>query len=189
MCINDKQLNKQTLHNQFPFPCVTYLLDELHNAKVFSAVDLMQSHYQIPITAADYPKTAFKTAQGLFKFKALPFGLTNAPAIFQNSMNTIFQKQIGKFVLVYLDDVLVFSKTPGEHLEHLRIVFQTLREAKLYGRLHKCNFNQTSVKYLGHLMSNDGIRPDPAKVQKVMDWPTPKSVKDIRQFLGLANYF
>ena len=189
MCIDYRALNKITVKNKWPIPRVDTLLDSLKGATVFSAIDLQQGYYQLRIDKQDTAKTAFVTPIGLYEFKVLPFGLTNAPAIFQQAMHTIFRKQIGRCVLVYLDDILVYSKTPEEHLAHLREVFQTLRKEQLYCRLHKCHFNEQEIKYLGHLVSSEGVRPDPEKVEKVKDWPEPTNVHETRQFLGLSNYF
>ena len=126
---------------------------------------------------------------GLYEFRVLSFGLTNAPAIYQGVMNRIFRPYIWKFVLVYLDDILIFSKSVEEHLTHIRQVLDILRAQKFYGRLQKCHFNQTSIKYLGHIISAEGIRVNPEKIQAVKDWSRPKDVRQIRQFLGLSNYF
>ena len=131
----------------------------------------MQGYYQIRIKPKDYEKTAFRTPQGLYEFKVLPFGLANAPTIFQTLMNRIFSQQIGKSILVYLDDILIYSKTPEDHLKHLREVFEILKTQKFFCRLHKCHFNDTKMKYLGHLISADGVSPNPDKVEKVKKWP------------------
>ena len=157
MCVDYRALNKATIRNQYPIPRVDDLLDQLRGAKVFSAIDLMQGYYQIKIQDANCAKTAFKTPMGLYKFRVLPFGLMNAPVIFQCVVNRIFRLYIGKFVLVYLDDILVFSKSVEEHLTHIRQVLNILRTQRFYARLHKCHFNQTSIKYLGHIISANGI--------------------------------
>ena len=179
MCVDYRALNKATIRNQYPIPRVDDLLDQPRGAKVFSAVDLMQGYYQIKIQDADCAKIAFKTPMGLYEFRVLPFGLTNAPAIFQGVMNRIFRSYIGKFVLVYLDDILIFSKSAEEHLTHIRQVLDILRAQKFYAKLHKCHFNETSIKYLGHIISADGIRVNPEKIQAVKDWPRPKDVRQI----------
>ena len=189
MCIDYRSLNKLTRKNSYPMPRVDDLLDQLRGAQLFSAIDLMQGYYQIRIKPEDCEKTAFRTPQGLYEFKVLPFGLANAPAVFQTLMNKIFSQQIGKSVLVYLDDILIYSKTPKYHLKHLREVFEILKIQKFFCRLHKCHFNDTEVKYLGHLISADGVRPDLDKVEKVKEWLRPTIVHEVRAFLGLANYF
>ena len=164
-------------------------MDQLQGATIFSAIDLQQGYYQLRIDQADCAKTAFITPLGLYEFKVLPFGLTNAPAIFQQTMNHIFGDKIGKSVLVYLDDILVFSKNATEHLQHLREVLGVLRKHKFYCRLPKCHFNQQEISYLGHLVSEEGIRPDPKGVEKVKSWLEPQCVKHVQQFLGFSNYF
>ena len=135
------------------------------------------------------PKTAFRTPFGLFQWRVLSFGLTNAPATFQATMNRIFRHVIGKFVLVYLDDILVFSKTPGEHVDHLRQVLQILRDNQFYAKQSKCSFAKPKVDFLGHVISKEGLQVDPRKTQAVQDWPTPTEVTHVQSFLGLANYF
>ena len=189
MCIDYRGLNKLTRKNSDPMPRVDDLLDQLQGARLFSAIDLMQGYYQIRIKPEDCEKTAFRTPQGLYEFKVLPFGLANAPAVFRTLMNKIFSQQIGKSVLVYLDDILVYSKTPEDHLKHLREVFRILKTQKFFCRVHKCNFNDTEIKYLGHLISSDRVRPGPDKVEKVKEWPRPMTVQEVRAFLGFPNYF
>ena len=180
MCIDYRALNKATIKNKWPIPRIDTLLDQLQGATIFSAIDLQQGYYQLRIDKADCAKTAFVTPLGLYELKVLPFGLANAPAVFQQTMHHLFHKQMGKTVLVYLDDILVFSKTPAEHLQHLREVLEILRQQKFYCRLHKCQFNQTEISYLGHLVSEEGIRPDPEGIEKVKNWPTPKCVKHVQ---------
>jgi len=135
------------------------------------------------------PKTAFRTPQGHYQFRVLSFGLTNAPATFQATMNSIFSQQLGNFMLIYLDDILVFSKTPGEHAEHLRIVLDILRCNDLYAKLFKCEFSKPELQFLGHIVGRQGIRVDPAKTAVISDWPVPLDVQQLRSFLGLATDF
>jgi len=137
----------------------------------------------------DKPKTAMMTPMGQFQLKVLCFGLTNAPATFQRAMNKIFSKHIGKFVLVYLDDILVLSRAPEEHEQHLRIVLQILRENGLKAKLCKCEFNKAELHFLGHVIGKDGVAVDPANIAVIEKWPLPKSLKELQSFLGLANYF
>ena len=148
----------------------------------------MQGYYQIRTKPEDYEKTAFRTPGGVYEFKVLPFGLVNALAIFQTLMNKIFCCQIGKNLLVCLNDILVYNKTPKEHVKHLRGVFEILRTQKFFCHLYKCHFNHTQMKYLGHRISWDGAKPDLDKVEKVKEWPKPTSTQEDRSFLGLANY-
>ncbi|WP_366144398.1 reverse transcriptase domain-containing protein, partial [Giesbergeria sp.] len=189
MCIDYRALNKVTVKDRYPLPNIQDLIDQLHGKKVFSSLDLQSGYHQIHIADDDVQKTAFLTPMGQYQFKVLCFGLTNAPATFQRVMNSIFAPYIGKFVLVYLDDILIMSNTPEEHLEHLRIVFETLRKHRLYAKLKKCEFNRAELKFLGHIVGRDGVAPDPSKLAVIRDWPVPKSLKELRGFLGLANYF
>ncbi|KAJ9508757.1 hypothetical protein QJQ45_028059 [Haematococcus lacustris] len=189
MCIDYRALNKLTVRDRYPLPRIDELFDKLAGKKVFSSLDLQAGYHQIRITEEDVPKTAFLTPVGQFQFKVLCFGLTNAPATFQRVMNTVFKPLINKSVLVYIDDILVMSNSPEEHLVHLREVLQLMREHKLYAKMSKCEFNQPKLVFLGHIVGGDGIAVDPAKVQVVKDWPAPRSVKDLQAFLGLANYF
>jgi hypothetical protein len=149
----------------------------------------MSGYHQIRIRDEDVQKTAFRTPLGLYEFEVLPFGLTNAPATFQSVMNTIFASLVGKSVVVYLDDILVFSRTAQEHLFHLRQVLQILRENKFYAKMKKCTFFKPETNFLGHVVGEDGIKPDPMKVAVVNNWPAPKTVKEVRSFLGFTNYF
>jgi hypothetical protein len=189
MCVDYRALNKLTVHNRYPIPRIDDMLNMLAGARVFSSLDLMQGYYQVRIQDTDCPKTAFKTPFGSYEFRVLPFGLTNAPAVFQSMMNRIFGPYLGQFVLVYLDDILIFSRSAEEHETHLAQVLAKLREHQLVARLEKCRFNAASIQYLGHVVSADGIRVNPAKVAAVRDWPRPRTPRQVRQFLGLANYF
>jgi hypothetical protein len=189
MCIDYRALNNVTVKNRFPLPRIDDLLDNLRGAQVFSALDLTSGYWQIPMAAQDIPKTAFRTHEGLFEWNVLPFGLTNAPASFQATMNAMLKPLIGKCVLVYLDDILVYSKSAAEHERHLRAVLDLLKQHSFYCKLKKCVFNQAEVKYLGHVVGRNGVRVDPEKVKTVRDWPEPKSAADVRAFLGLATYF
>jgi hypothetical protein len=170
-------------------PRIDDLFDQLAGSRVFSSLDLAQGYHQIRILEEDVPKSAFRVPFGHYQFKVLSFGLTNAPAIFQGVMNRIFQQHLGKFVLVYLDDILVFSKTQEEHLEHLRKVFELLRENKLFAKLTNCRFAKSELEYFGHVVGKDGIKVDPQKIETVTTWARPNDVSQLRSFLGLNNYF
>ena len=160
MVIDYRALNKLTIKNRYSLPRIDDLFDQLAGSRVFSSLDLAQGYHQIRIIE-DVPKTAFGVPFGHYQFKVLSFGLTNAPATFQGVMNKKFQQHLGKFVLVYLDDILVFSKTQEEHLEHLCKVFEILRENKLFAKLTKCHFAKSELEYLGHVVGKDGIKVDP----------------------------
>lgn len=189
MCIDYRALNKVTVRDRYPLPRIDDLMDKLTGCTVFSSLDLQSGYHQIRITEQDVPKTAFLTPMGQYQFKVLCFGLSNAPATFQRVMNEIFQPYIGKFVLVYLDDILIMSRTPEEHEHHLRLVLQKLREHKLYAKLSKCDFNRAELKFLGHIVGKHGVAVDPDKIATIANWPVPKTVKELQSFLGLANYF
>jgi type III secretory pathway component EscU len=165
------------------------LLDQLSGSSYWSALDLTSGYHQLRLVESDVPRTSFKTPNGLYEFKVLSFGLTNAPAVFSQMMHNIFQACIGKFVLIYLDDILVYSKSEEEHYEHMRLVFQLLRTHQLYLKPSKCQFLKSKVTYLGHVISAEGIKPDPAKTASVENWPEPKTIRQLRSFLGFSYYF
>ena len=189
MCIDYRALNKQTVKDRYPLPRIDLLLDRLGQARVFSKLDLAQGYHQIAMAEDSVEKTAFCTNIGQWEYLVMPFGLCNAPSTFQRLMNTVFEKELNSFILVYLDDILVYSRSIGEHWAHLRHAFDRLRRAKLYARLHKCEFLKDKVDYLGFEVGQDGIRTSPEKVRAILDWPRPLSVHDVRSFLGLASYY
>jgi hypothetical protein len=187
LCIDYRQLNKATIKNQYPLPRIDDLFDQMKGATVFSKIDLRSRYHQLRIKEDDIPKTAFKTRFGHYEFTVLPFGLTNAPGVFMSLMNGVFREYLDKFVQVFIDDILIYSRTTEEHDEHLRLVLQCLREHKLYGKLSKCSFYQSRIHYLGHVISGEGIAVDPAKVEAIMEWPAPTNVTEVRSFMGLAR--
>ena len=210
MVVDYRALNKLTVKNRYPLPRVDDLFDKLHGAQYCSSLIAASGFHQILLRPEDRPKTAFRTPFGHYQLKVLPFGLTNAPATFQSVMKKLFDtplfktdgtklfkadgtKQTGPvlsdFVLLFIDDILVFSKTAAEHKEHLRIVFDLLRKEKLQIKPSKCVWGQTELPYLGFIVGRDGVKPDPKKVEAVKSWPTPTTVKEIQQFLGLTNFF
>ena len=189
MCIDYQALNKITVKNRYPLPKIEELLDRLHGAKYFTKIDLASGYHQIRVRESDIQKTAFVSRYGSFEYMVMPFGLCNAPATFQRVMNTILREGLDKFVLVFLDDILIYSKTLEEHLEHIRAVLGRLREEKFFGRLHKCDFFRTEVEYLGFDVGADGIKPSLSKIKAILDWPTPESVTDVRSFLGLCSFY
>jgi hypothetical protein len=165
------------------------LFDQLVGAKVFSKIDLRSGYHQIKIRASDIPKTTFSTRYGLYEYLVMSFGLTNAPAYFMYLMNSVFMPELDKFVVVFIDDILVYSKNEAEHTKHLHTVLQRLRDHQLYAKLSKCDFWLREIKFLGHTISQDGLSVDPEKVQEVMNWKPPTTVRQIRSFLGLAGYY
>ncbi|GJP82930.1 hypothetical protein CLOP_g13152 [Closterium sp. NIES-67] len=189
MCVDYRALNKITVKNRYPLPRIEDLFDRLQRAQWFSALDLAQGYHQLRITEEDVPKTAFRTPFGHFQWRVLSLGLTNAPASFQRAMNDVYREAIGQFVLVYLEDILVYCKIEKEHTQHLKWVLGKLRKHKFYARLWKCHFYKHELEYLGHIVGNDGLKVDPKKVSAVQQWPVPQDVGQVRSFLGLANYF
>ncbi|GAU44597.1 hypothetical protein TSUD_187870 [Trifolium subterraneum] len=189
LCIDYRQLNKVTIKNKYPLPRIDDLMDQLVGACVFSKIDLRSGYHQIRVKTEDVPKTTFRTRYGHYEYTVMPFGVTNAPGVFIEYMNRIFHSFLDKFVVVFIDDILVYSKSEEEHKEHLRIVLQVLKEKKLYAKLSKCEFWLEEVSFFGHVISSGGIAVDPAKVNAVMKWGTPESVSEIRSFLGLAGYY
>ena len=189
LCVNYRALNKVTVRNKYPIPLVADLFDQLGRAKYFSKLDLRSGYHQVRIAEGDEPKTACVTRYGAFEFLVMPFGLTNAPATFCTLMNQVFHDYLDKFVVVYLDDIVVYSTTMAEHEEHLRLVFEKLRQNQLYVKREKCAFGQPTIKFLGHIVEQGCIRMDPDKVKAIQDWKTPASLTELRSFLGLANYY
>ena len=189
LCIDYKQLNKVTVRNQYPFPRIDDLFDQLQRAKVFSKIDLRSRYHQLKIRREDVPKTALKTRYGHYEFLVMPFGLTNAPTAFMDLMNRVFGPYLDKFVIVFIDDILVYSSSKEEHAEHLRIILQTLREHQLYAKFIKCQFLLDQVAFLGHVVSVEGISVDPKKIEANVDWKPPTNVTEVRSFLGLAGYY
>ncbi|GAU28976.1 hypothetical protein TSUD_391740, partial [Trifolium subterraneum] len=189
LCIDYRQLNKVTIKNKYQLPRIDDLLDQLRGATIFSKIDLRSGYHQIRIRTSDVSKTAFRTRYGHYEFLVMPFGLTNAPAVFMDYMNRIFQPYLDKFVVIFIDDILIHSKDPQEHAEHLRIVLNILREKQLYAEFSKCEFWLSEVKFLGHVISQGGVSVDPSKVEVVLNWERPRSVSEVRSFLGLAGYY
>ena len=189
MCIDYRELNRITIKNRYPLPRVEELFDRLRGAKYFSKIDLRSGYHQVRIHPDDIPKTAFRTRYGHFEFLVLPFGLTNAPATFMHLMQSIFSSHLDNFVIVFLDDILIYSRNLADHQKHVRIVLDLLRKNKLYAKESKCEFFKTSVSFLGHVVSGEGISMEQDKVKAITEWPAPTTVPGVRSFLGLAGYY
>ena len=184
-----RQLNKLTIKSKYPLPRIDDLMDQLHGASVFSKIDLRLGYHQILVKAEDVEKTAFRSRYGHYEYVIMPFGVTNAPALFRDYLNRIFRPFLDNFVVVFIDDILIYSKTHEEHAEHLRIMLGILREKQLFAKLSKCDFWMREVQFLGHVISSQGIAMDLAKVEVVIQWECPKLVSEIRSFVGLDGYY
>nr|ABA97250.1 retrotransposon protein, putative, Ty3-gypsy subclass [Oryza sativa Japonica Group] len=189
MCVDYRALNEVTIKNKYPLPRIDDLFDQLKGAKLFSKIDLRSGYHQLRIREEDIPKTAFTTRYGLYECTVMSFGLTNAPAFFMNLMNKVFMEFLDKFVVVFIDDILIYSKSEEEHEQHLRLVLEKLKEHQLYAKFIKCDFWLTEVKFLGHVITAQGVAVDPSNVESVTKWTPPKTVSQIRSFLGLAGYY
>jgi hypothetical protein len=189
MCVDYRPLNEVTIKNKYPLPRIDILFDQLTGARVFSKIDLRSGYHQIRIRPEDIPKTAFTTWYGLFEYLVMSFGLTNAPAHFTYLMNSVFMPELDKFVVVFIDDILIYSKNEEEHARHLRIVLTRLREHQLYAKFSKCAFWLEEIQFLEHVLSANGIAVGPSKVKDILEWKPPTTVHQVRSFLGLAGYY
>ncbi|CAI5485184.1 unnamed protein product [Closterium sp. Yama58-4] len=189
MCIDYRALNKLTIKNRYPLPQVEELFEQLGEAKIFSKLDLRSGYHQVRVAEEDIEKTAFRTRYGHFEFLVLSFGLTNAPATFICLTHNIFRDFLDRFVIVFVDDILIFSKSLRQHSEHLRQVLMKLREHRLFAKESKCEFANSSIPFLFHIISHNQLAMDPTKIQVVENWKQPTCIKDLQAFLGLANYY
>jgi hypothetical protein len=189
MCVDYHSLNEVTIKNMYPLPWIEDLFDQIKGASVFSKIDLRSGYHQLRIRESDVPETAFHTRYGLYEYTIMSFGLMNVPAYFMYLMNKVFMEYMDKFVVVFIDDILIYSKTEEKHEEHLRMVLEKLRANQLDTKFSKCEFWLTQVAFLGHVISAGGVSVDPGKVRDVLNWMPPTNVSEIRSFLGLASYY
>ncbi|GJU84357.1 putative reverse transcriptase domain-containing protein [Tanacetum coccineum] len=179
MCIDYRELNKLTVKNRYPLPRIDDLFDQLQGSSVYSKIDLRSGYHQLRVRDEDIPKTAFRTRYGHYEFQVMPFGLTNAPAVFMDLMNRVCRPYLDKFVIVFIDDILIYSKTKEEHDVHLRLILELLKKEELYAKFSKCDFWLSKVQFLGHVIDSEGIHVDPAKIESIKDWESPKTPTEI----------
>ncbi|KAL0412034.1 UNVERIFIED_CONTAM: Retrovirus-related Pol polyprotein from transposon.6 [Sesamum latifolium] len=189
LCVDYRQLNRIIIKNKYPLPRIDDLFDQLKGATVFSKIDLRSGYWQLRIEKGSIPKTAFRTKYGHYEFIVMPFGLTNAPAAFMSLINKTLQLFHDQFVIVFIDDILIYSRSLEEHEQHLRTVLQILREKQLYAKFSKCEFWMEGIAFLGHVVSKEGVQPDSGKVKAILKWEPPKNVSEVRSFIGLDGYY
>jgi hypothetical protein len=182
-------MNKLTVKNNYPLPMIDDLFDQLKDVKIFSKIDLRLGYHHVKIKEEYINNTTFRIRYGHYEFTVVPFGLSNAPVVFMFLMHGVFREYLDKFVIVFLDDILVYSKSEEEHEHHLRMVLQVLREHQLYAKLRKFSFYQKKIHYLGHVISKDGIVVDPEKIEAIREWSAPRNVTEVRSFIGLVGYY
>ncbi|GJY21425.1 reverse transcriptase domain-containing protein [Tanacetum coccineum] len=189
MCIDYHELNRLTVKNRYPLLRIDDLFDQLQGSSVYSKIDLRSGYHQLRIKEEDIPITAFRTRYGHFEFQVMPFGLTNAPAVFMDLMNRVCKPYLDKFIIVFIDDILIYSKDEEEHGKHLKIILELLKEEKLYAKFSKCDFWLDSVQFLGHVIDRSGVHVDPAKIEAIKSWTAPMTPTEVRQFLRLVGYY
>jgi hypothetical protein len=189
MCVDYRSLNEVTIKNKYPLPRIEDFFDQMRGATVFSKIDLRSGYHQLKNRTKDIPKTAFTTRYGLYEFLVMSLGLTNAPAYFMNLMNKVFMEYLDQFVVVFIDDILVYSQNEEAHEDHMRLVLQKLRDNQLYAKFSKCDFWLKEVAFLGHIITSGGIKVDPGKISEILNWKQPIDVSKIRSFLGLAGCY
>ncbi|GJU94466.1 putative reverse transcriptase domain-containing protein [Tanacetum coccineum] len=189
MCIDYRELNKLTVKNRYPLPRINDLFDQLQGLSVYLKIDLRSGYHQLRVRDEDIPKTAFRTRYGHYEFQVMLFGLTNAPAVFMDLMNRVCKPYLDKFVIVFINDILIYSRNKEEHASYLRIILELLKKEKLYAKFYKCDFWIHIIQFLRHLIDSQGLHVDPAKIEAVKNWASPTTPIEIRQFLGLTGYY
>ncbi|WMV47080.1 hypothetical protein MTR67_040465 [Solanum verrucosum] len=189
MCIDYRQLNKVTIKNKYPFLRLDNLFDQLQGPSYFSKIGLRLGYHQLRVRGDDIPKTAFQTRYGYYEFLVMSFGVTNTPTTFMDLMNKVFRQYLDMFVIMFIDDILIYSRSENDHMDHLRIVLQVFNDHQLFAKFSKCEFWLRYVAFIGHIVSNKGIEVDPEKTDAVKSWPRPLTPSDIRSFLGFADYY
>ncbi|GKE09974.1 putative reverse transcriptase domain-containing protein [Tanacetum coccineum] len=189
MCIDCRKMNKLIVKNRYSLPRIVDMFDLLQGSRAYSKIDLRSGYHQLRVWEEDILKTTFRTRYGHYEFQVMPFGLTNALAVFMNLMNRVCKPYLDKFVIVFIDNILIYSKSEEEHAEHLKSISELLKKEELYAKFSKCEFWLSKVQFLGHMIDSEGIHMDPAKIESIKDWASPKTPIEIRQFLGLAGYY
>ncbi|GJY55623.1 putative reverse transcriptase domain-containing protein [Tanacetum coccineum] len=189
MCIDYRELNKLTVKNRYPLLRIDELFDQLQGSSVYSKIDLRSGYHQLRVRDEDIPKTAFRTHYGHYEFQVMPFGLTNALAIFMDLMNRVCKPYLDKFIFIFIDDILIYSRSEEEHVEHLKLIMELLKKEELYAKFSKCDFWLSMVQFLSHMIDSEGIHVDPAKIESIKDWTSPKTLTEICQFLDLTGYY
>ncbi|GJV03674.1 putative reverse transcriptase domain-containing protein [Tanacetum coccineum] len=189
MCIDYRELNKLRVKNHDPLPRIDDLFDQLQGSSIYSKIDLRSGYHQLRVREQDIPKMAFQTWYGHYEFQVMPFGLTNAPVVFMDLMNRVCKPYLDKLVIVFIDDILIYLEDKKEHKEYLRAILELFKKEKLYAKFSKCEFWISKVQFLGHVIDSRGIHVDPAKIESIKDWASPKTPMEIYQFLGLAGYY
>ncbi|GKF36858.1 putative reverse transcriptase domain-containing protein [Tanacetum coccineum] len=189
MCIDYRELNKITVKNRYPLPRIDDLFDQLQGLSVYSKIDLRSGYHQLRVRDEDIPKTAFRTRYGHYEFQIMPFGLTKAPVVFMDLMNRVCKPYLDKFVIVFIDYILIYSCNKEEHANHLRIILELPKKENLYAKFSKCDFWIRIVQFLRHLIDTQGLHVDPAKIKAVKNWTSPTTPTEIHQFLGLVGYY
>ncbi|GJZ34709.1 putative reverse transcriptase domain-containing protein [Tanacetum coccineum] len=189
MCIDYRELNKLTVKNRYPLPRIDELFDQFQGSRVYFKINLRSGYHQLRVREEDILKTAFRTRYGHYEFQVMPFGLTNATAVFMDLMNRVCKLYLDKFVIVFIDDILIYSKSKEEHAEHLKLILELLKKEELYAKFSKYDFWLSKVQFLGHVINSEGVHVDPSKIKSIKDWASPKTLTEIGQFLGLVGYY